>query len=343
MRRPSHTYSFDARQLIAVLGLPLLPLAAFALLTHAGAALGLLPRPQPALDADRTILLHQAEASRQRHDADLLLIGDSSCLMDISAPQLRAQLPGAPSVLNLGTLSYLDPSAFARILREYLAANPKPLRTVVLLMHPEALRRPSPSAYHVETLLQYYAGRDLCDPAVSPIMCALGVETFRGRIWSRTVPEPLPGSFGRYYGFTHNLWKYLSDHAGSALDPGQFQLSRAEGNPEYRLAPSLEGTSRTFRAAVPRAVRFVIGITPIPKGWAPSKYDAVQRRLLEGWSRWIDPDSVLRQLPATMPDELFASTTHLNARGVAEYTAQVSAALAAEWRTPQPQPTTKPR
>ena len=82
---------------------------------------GALPDPLPILDMDRTILLHQAKASTGKHDAEIVLIGDSSCLMDISTTGLAEQL--GRKVLNLGTLSYLDITDFALILEHYFAVG----------------------------------------------------------------------------------------------------------------------------------------------------------------------------------------------------------------------------
>ena len=93
--------------------------------------------PRPILDIDRTILIHQAEASRLRHGADVVFLGDSSCLMDFSAKDLEGWLPPDHRVLNLATLSYVDLPACAGLLRNYVAANPDRLRVVVLLLHPE--------------------------------------------------------------------------------------------------------------------------------------------------------------------------------------------------------------
>src|SRR5881397_1860673 len=99
----SHLYQFQRKDLLQFIGGPVAALVVFALLLHGGAAVGLLPAPRPALDTERTILLHQAQASRAPHNAEILLIGDSSCLMDVSARQLSEQL-GRPA-LNLGTFS----------------------------------------------------------------------------------------------------------------------------------------------------------------------------------------------------------------------------------------------
>src|SRR5258708_25040832 len=184
----SHEYYFALADVPELFGWPLAPVALFAAAMHLGAILNVLPSPRPTLDIDRTILLHQAEASHSRHEAELLLIGDSSCLMDVSAKQLGVSLLGKHQVLNLGTLSYLDLPAYARLLQAYVAANPGRLQTVVLLMHPEALRRTAATEYHVALLHRFYASADLRDPATPILGSCLGGDIFKARLLSRALP-----------------------------------------------------------------------------------------------------------------------------------------------------------
>jgi hypothetical protein len=315
----SHTYTFTLKELMRHVGLMLLPLGIFSLSMHFGAATGVLPRPLPALDADRTILLNKAQASLQPGPANVLLLGDSSCLMNVSASEVSRALDNV-TAMNLGTLSYLDLGAFGLMLKHYLAANPDQVRTVVLLMHPEALRRPGGTEYHIESLLHYYDGRDYCGPGTAPHLCALGVEIFRGRILSRVMPQPLQGAFGRHYGFTHDLWKRLGEQDGSALDPNTFESTTDAAPVEYRLARNLEGASRQFRAIVPARVTLMVGITPVPESLAGRGFNKRQAEMLETWREWLQADFGLYELPSTWPDALFASSTHLNAQGVELYT-----------------------
>jgi hypothetical protein len=326
--RQSHCYDFTIQELASILAIPLAPLAVFALLTHLGVVLSIFPAPCPVLDTDRTILFHQADSARHSAPADVLLIGDSSCLMDVSAPQLTRSLPDQPAVLNLGTLSYLDLRGFATILSEYYAHHPKPPNAIVLLMHPEALRRPSPSEYHTDALQHFYSATDFCGPALSPVLCGLGVEIVRGRFIARCLPLPLGGAFGREYGFTWDLWNYLSAHQGSALDPGVFDPQKARGSAEYRLAPSWETASRSFRAVVPKDTQLLVGLTPVPESFVDASYQALHDRLLRTWSEWLNADRAL-DLPPVMPDHAFASLTHLNAGSVGMFTRDLSEQLRA--------------
>ena len=324
----SHEYDFALTDVLKLIGWPLVPVGWFAVVMHLGAALNVFPLPRPTLDIDRTILLHQAEASRARHDADMLLIGDSSCLMDVSARPLAEALPGQHHVLNLGTLSYLDLPAYAGLLRNYVTANPGRLRTVVLLMHPEALRRVAPVDYHVELVRNFQSGIDLRDPASPPLVTWLGTDIFKARFLSRILPVPLHGNYGQQYGFTTDLWRYLSDHDGSAVDPGTFDRQSAQGNAEYRVSPKLETASQAFKAEVPAGIKLIVGITPAPEGFVITNYRQQYSQMLREWSQWLGADTFLENLPATLPDKLFSSTTHLNESGQRIYTGRLAQTLA---------------
>lgn len=318
----SHTYDFQSVDLLRMLGLPLVPVLVFTGLMHCGARLNLLPRPRATLDVDRTILIHKAEASGSKSDAGVLLMGDSSCLMDVSALQLGEQV-GRP-VLNLGTLSYLDLDAHATLLKRFVAANPDQLKAIVLLLHPEALRRPAPEPYHTKFLQSFLAGEDY--NTLQNVSYWVGLEVFRGRLLSRALPTPLAGAYGRYYGFTFDLERYLTESKGSAVDPDPRSF---QGNPEYRLAPQLEARSRAFEAAIPPGVKLLAGITPAPAGFVDRTYPELYGQMLSQWREWLQADGALEELPAVLPDELFAKTTHLNESGAQMYTSLLARALQA--------------
>jgi hypothetical protein len=266
---------------------------------------------------DHTILIHQAATTQTPHDARVVLIGDSSCLMDVDALRLSQELN--QRVLNLGTLSYLGLEDYARMLRRYSAVNPGQVRAVVLLLHPEFLRRNGPEAHHRQLLDEFYAGADHCDTHGfrGRSSCWLGLEIFRGRLLSRAIPTPLPDAFGKY-GFTADLSRYLDEHNGSAVDPRTFDWAPRHGNAEYRLSLRLQNESATFKAALPTGVKLVVGITPAPESFILPGYPDRYAQMLRGWNEWMKAD--MAQLPPTMPDRLFASTTHLSESGRRAFT-----------------------
>jgi hypothetical protein len=321
----SHAYQFTLRDLLQLIGLPLLPVVFFSLILHGGAAWHGLPAPRPTLDVDRTVLVHQAEASRAPDSAEVLLLGDSSCLMDVSAPLLGQRL--GRSVLNLGTFSYLDLNAYALLLRRHVEANPGHVRAVVLLMHPDALRQLSANSWYSSFLQSFFEGKDhlAATNLVDHLANLSGLEILRGRMLARLLPRPLPGAYGRFYGFTSDLDRFLTRNRGSAIDPDSQPL---KGSAEYRLAPRFQVDSRAFRAAVPPTAKLIVGITPVPEKFAGPIYPSLQKQMLAQWSQWLGADAVLDQATAAMPDGLFARTTHLNAAGQRDYTEQLAQSLA---------------
>ena len=319
----SHICEFEPRDVVRMISGPLIVLGLFAVAMHLGARTQLLPAPRPVLDTDRTILIHQAEASRTLSDAEVLLLGDSSCLMNVSARRLGEQL-GHP-VLNLGTFSFLDLVAHAALLREFVRANPGRPRVIVLLMHPEALRRVGSEEYYANALTSFLAGKDP-RPATAKgqVPWMLGADIFKGRLLSRALPLPLGGIYGHVYGFNRNLEASLTVGRGSIVDPEPKPFA---GAAEYRLGPTLERASKTFRATVPPEVRLLVGITPAPAGFVGVGHPAQHAEMLRQWSQWLKADGTLTQLPAMLPAESFVRTTHLKESAAAAYTDQLAAAL----------------
>lgn len=317
----SHQTEFSRHELLAVVALPVVIAATIAGMMHAAAFVGALPPPRPALDADRTILLHQVDAARTQSPA-VVLIGDSSCLMDVSARQLSDRLQA--SVLNLGTLSYLDLDAYAVLLREHKKHHEP--KVVVLLMHPEALRRVGSEPHQLAILNHYIAGRDHSSTvtAASAVSAWAGADIFSGRLLARWIPAPLRGDYGAYYGFTHDLDRFMTRNLGSAIDPGQEDF---KGSSEYRLSPTLEKSSRAFRSVLSPRTRLIVGITPVPIRFARAGFAQERNRLLGQWTEWLGTTNAMYDLPATLPDDQFARVTHLKPKAITGYTASLGEAL----------------
>lgn len=347
----SHEYQFARRDVVRLAGGPLLVVALFAAAMQGLAWLDWLPRPWPALDMDRVVLLHQAEASRSAAAADLVLVGDSSCLMNVDAVRLGERL--GLEVLNLGTLSYVDLETQGRLLATFAATHPGQPKAAVLLLHPHRLRLRPGDRYHTEVLQSHLEGR-----ATSTALGGsgrlgrwLGLESWRERVLSRVLPWPLHGAYRAKYGFTHDLWRYLEANRGSAVDPNRYEARESRGGAEYRLAPGLEAESRALRRLVPENTVLWAGVTPVPAdevlvasasvarpagdrdptglAGAPASLagSGMGKALLDGWSEWLKPVEALDGLPFVLPSDWFASSTHLNAAGRERYTDLLAEAL----------------
>jgi hypothetical protein len=324
----SHTYNFASRELLKWIAAPLIPVIIAAVAIHSLARVNLLPRPLPILDMDRTILLHQAQAAVQNTNPNLILIGDSSCLVDADARDLERLRGGSLKVLNLGTLSYLNLDGYALLLQKHFEQQPNASATVLLLMHPQALRLANDNPYYIDTLNDYFDGKDSCELNVSRLDCAAGLNVIRGRLVSRVLPASLPRKQGEVFGFNKDLWNFLSAHNGSGLDPNRYDANAEQGNAEFRLSKSVEEASKRFRAALPKNVKLITGITPCPESFVTAKHAETIARILQQWSAALQTDRTL-SLPPTMPDQYFASPTHLNVEGQALFTRRLNALITA--------------
>ncbi len=327
----SHTYELELLDLLKLVASGLVPLLAFGALMHAGARLSFLPAPRPTLDAERTVLVHQVESAQAAGAAEVLLVGDSSCLMNVSALELEREL-GRP-VLNLATFSFLDLAAHAALVHEHARANPGRLKTVVLLQHPETLRRLSPERHYTNVLAHLLTGNDL-PPTVgfeAQLRHALGLDCFQARVLARVLPLPLSGAYGRRYGFTHDLDAHMGRERGSLVDPDPAAFGK---RPEYRLAVTLEKSSRAFRSALPDGVELFVGITPVPEKFADQVFRQWQRDHLTLWSAWLQPSVALTNLTAVLPDESFMRTTHLREAAIPSYTKTLAEGIKGRLSTP---------
>ena len=342
----SHTYTFGLKELARLLGLPLGTLLIFAMVMHGAKRLGWLPEERATLDMEKIVVERQIKASRSWNAADLLLIGDSTCLMDFTTDELeRDTLPRR--AYDLGTFSPRGLTGFAALLRDYATTNAPRLRTVVLLVCPEMLRsidypppspptprHPIPPAIKAQMReLQEAAERmkrrlerSWLDEAAPWI----GLDVFKSRVLNRLLESPLFGSDGQFYGFPAGLRDYMHQHHGSVVLT--YEESEHKGGSPPFIAPYFvsEGFKlqcKFFREAVPSNVSLFVGITPADRNRVQSDYPQTYRQMLEELSKVLHPDVVLTNLPPTMPSHLFADVMHLNELGAREYTRRLAKSL----------------
>jgi hypothetical protein len=154
----------------------------------------------------------------------------------------------------------------------------------------------------------------------------------REQVVQSWVPVLLKGDFGPAYGTNHEVARRLRDNRGSLIDPTHFDPEANRGSGDYRLSKGFEEPSRAFRSKVPRTGRILVGLTPIPASLALRDHEATIDEMLATWSRWLEADGTLNRLPATLPDDCFATRAHLNARGVAEFTRLLADEIVGERR-----------
>lgn len=283
-----------------------------------GAWWGLLPSPRPMLDADRTVIIHQADASRKPSQAKVLLIGDSSCMMNVDAARL-SELLGV-DVLNLGSVRVLGLEAYSTLLTNHLELN-KPEK-IVLLVNPNFVRKNSPSKIHVDAFEHYLAGRDYDYGGADnlwDLRRIFGLHIVEGRLIGR-LPLPLPKQFGDFYGFTSELYRYMDEHRGSAVDPRILNEGDLRGSGDYWVDKSYLKEAAMFAAAIPSETRLFVGLTPLPQSFPGEGYASRYETLLSEWAAAFRKAIPLGGLPPTFSDERFATKTHLRPQAVGRFT-----------------------
>ncbi len=314
----NHGINFQFADAARTFGGPLAVVLLISLGFRLGAWLGFLPPPRPMLDADRTVIIHQADASRKPSQAKVLLIGDSSCMMNVDAARL-SELLGV-DVLNLGSVRVLGLKAYSTLLANHLKFNQP--EKIVLLVNPNFVRKNSPSRIHVDAFNHYLAGRDYYygTTKVWDLRRILGVHIVEGRLISR-LPLPLPKQFGDFYGFTTELYRYMEEHRGSAVDPRILNEKSLRGSSDYWVDSSYLEESAVFSASIPSATQLFVGLTPLPESFSNEEFRAFQyQSLLRDWSAAFPAAVPMNGLPPTLPDGCFATKTHLSPPAVGSFT-----------------------
>ncbi|MCW5556297.1 MAG: hypothetical protein KIT22_00375 [Verrucomicrobiae bacterium] len=324
----SHEYRFSLRELGAVLGAPLGGLGCIALLLHGLNAAGWLPPSRPLRDLDHTVLWHQIQASRRPARSPVVLVGDSSCLTGVSARQLGETL--SRPVKNLGMVSTLGLDAFGTLAADAVAAANRDSgpAEVVLLVHPEFLRRPAADpgmSALFEALRQGRMPPAFGSAAWGGMQRAIGADLFRDRIESWLRPGPLRGVFGARYGFDREALAAMDSDGGGLVDPGRFLPNASTPLPPLEISLRLEAAAARFVPRLPAGTRVRIGVMPVPESLAGPEAAVRSATVAETLARWLGPDvHALKDLPAALPNADFASGTHLNADGRERFTRRLA-------------------
>jgi hypothetical protein len=291
-------------------------LAAISALLHVAYRAGALT-PWPLLDMDRTILWQKLEMADRGEPADLVLLGDSSCLMDVDARAMAGR-----RVLNFGTVSHLSLASHHLLLNRYLARAASPPSAVVILLHPDALRREESVPAVEAAFAAMQNGQLYADGRGFRVRLErwLGVAVLRQTLQARVLPVALSRGQGRRFGFTSVLRDELFANDGSLTATGRYQWAAGQGRAVYRVS----GVTVEDSAQLALDVPLMIGLTPIPASFAPPDYPAVAAQLRANWAKAFRAPVTPLELPAVLPDALFADRLHLNADGQKIFTARLA-------------------
>ena len=275
-------------------------------------------------DLESIVLQAQQARARSIGAADLLIVGDSSGLMDVDAGRLAALIERP--VESLAVIGFASPRGFAALLGEY-AKRAQPT-TILLVMHGESLNLPE----------QTFSGLGLEEQAVSgrrrrPAPPGVGA---RRRLFETLVAPlvdfPLPGAYGSYYGMGAELRRRLSLGHGSLVDPSQSWTAGQRIDYAFSVSDAVRTRLPAIDASVTFPATLNLIISPVP--WSAlntvtaESRDRASVQVLEALgSRWRRIDT-----PVGLDDALFATLTHLNAHGRQQFTEQLAAALLAQPR-----------
>jgi hypothetical protein len=243
-------------------------------------------------------LRHQAKASRMRHPAEIILLGDSTCSVGVDATDLSRQLPGQTPVLSLGLVMGISLGAYSQAAADFSAANPGQVRWIVLLLCPGKLGQSVATGGELDSMWRRIVN-EMDDRSPPPGLWStgdyLGTRFLRDQLAGRILPDTLPGKGGTYFGFTTDLDEYLTAHNGSPVDFGDYvpRANRKSEKPvEWSISPEFESQCREFREHMPPHVKLAIGLTPVPLGTAPPDAGRIYREQLEQWNAWIHADLI---------------------------------------------------
>lgn len=316
----SHEYKLTLRDLGRILLSPLLILCALAGLLRLSRHFDVLPHPAAAWDPNTTILMHQSRAARSRGHAEIVLIGDSTCLVGVNPLVLSHELANQLEIVNLAMLSWFDLRDYAELAAEFAQTNPGRVRTIVLLVTPEKLGM-SRSEGQEEFWREIHSNSNTTSTSGKP-PDLLAARCLRENLLSHVLGVPLRqrGLGTAYFGFSSEVDSYMTAHHGSLLDFSAFLRPKSPPGANWKFAPDLESQSCGFRAQIPHGTRLLVGFTPVARSFFTPGDDVHRREALERWNQWLGADVILTNLPACLPDVLFASKGHLNQVGQARFT-----------------------
>ena len=324
-------WAASARQVSAVavsLAFAAVAIAAMAVVS------GALPPRQGEHELEKIIVREQLRRTRTVRP-DVLVIGDSSALMDVEARELSSVLQ--VDVESLATLGWVGPEGYGRMIQKLSERKASP-RVVVLLMCQWGLA--VDEATFAKTGYERMVLEDLTDDSVD--RSATGRREaphtdaqpgWRGRIHTRLflplVEPPLPGRLGFYYGWSEDVARVMDRSRGSLVDPSLPDLAALSVPCQFELSAAVERRLRLF-AELTRgnsAQTIYFGITPVPQAAVVdnslARRAATALRCLEALGL---PASSELPVPAAFPTRRFATFSHLSAEGRHAYS-QIMAQL----------------
>lgn len=291
-------------------------------------------------DTSSIAVFEQMQRARSIGSVDLLLVGDSSCLMGIDVKRLRERL--GKSVASLCSIGYLGPAGYALLLRSFAESGSR-YKELLLAMHPDSLIRDPSWDYWVE----FVRSGGPKEGSGWREYIATGLHFAERTFLWPLVRFPMQGRFGLYYGSVERMRadvrasgtmiepsaleystidQFLSHSSGPEQGRSQAYCDRFHQDwPNTRYFDALQEFRKTVDA-LGTHVHFLLTARPsnctddVIETRAAAARSRI-KRILEG------PPDALASVPDTLPSTYFASVTHLNRYGRQLYTDQLVAPL----------------
>jgi hypothetical protein len=254
--------------------------------------------------------------------ASIAIFGDSSCLMGVD-PDLLGRLLRYGTVSSYCMLAYVGPLGYATAIQRLLEVQ-RPSR-IVLMLHPAQFRREPSWESWPDFVAKWTPTR-----AATRTFPSAGLDYIRLNLLGRALYEPLPGSYGLFYGGQAQFVDMIAEHDGSAVDPGAGMNERSpeevaalaarttplhgegisfELNEPYRVAlAGLRDTLEQFGAT-----NVLIVIAPVPDAYFPVAGDAARDAAGREIATLLGlRDTQFVSTPATLSMVYFVPPTHLH-------------------------------
>jgi hypothetical protein len=295
---------------------------------------------------DHVIVWQQYQRAENSVNADVLFLGDSSCLMGIDFITLQAELKPR-SVRSLCSIAYVGPAGYGKMLRKHVQSATTS-EYLVLFFHPANFNRDITAESWID-ILESMDHKEI--PAKSFLETI--TLTIQNGLFGPWLFHAMPGKMGVYYG---TVWNFARDVRvyGHAIDPGtglNTQTYTLQNSQQpFQYAPStkseyaindlfIESLGKLSQDIIASGVnpdRIYLAIAPVPYSSHSRLFENDRSSAISTIinTLQIGQDQVL-PLPISLANEIFSSATHLNRWGNQAYSMLLADVLRARLEASQ--------
>jgi hypothetical protein len=261
----------------------------------------------------------QLQRAHRMSTPDLVILGDSSSLTGINAKTLNSEL--APlHVESLATFRGHSPRGHGAMVEDLIAQHKSP-KFILYQVHPGAAQGDPKTIEHLDRFtpqlkIQMAKGAFAEDPRDKLL-----------DIFAFVLREPLPGIYGARYGKPIQYAKYLNSDNGTIVDPYPFGYETKEcgtREPKFEVTEDYKERLRALAGVFASSgAKVGIMISAVPCILETAEYRSFRENfknlLVETFK-----DATFLETPVSYPNDLFATDTHVNDRGRARFTQDIS-------------------